>query len=491
MKYYVNNTMNSHRMIRFVLQYMRKRLKLYIYALTLVACFFSCKKEIQIGPPVRTITTSQVFADSADAVAAISGIYSSMINTGGSLGFGDGEITAYCGGSADELVQFGNNADFYTNSLNPLTASTNVFWQSAYPYIYQTNVCIANLQASTAISLATKNQLIGEAKFFRALFYFYLVNMYGDVPLLLTSNYQVNDIAARTPQLQVNQQIIADLIAAQGLLRPDYSISGGQRIRANQAAATALLAREYLYTRDWKDAEAQSTAIISNSTYSIVPNLNNVFLANSPEAILQWQQNTNFGTYNATAEGYNFIAYPGDPPFWFLNQPLLNAFESGDQRRVAWVDSSNFSGTTYYFAYKYKVGPFQAVANAPATEYYMVLRLAEQYLIRAEARAELGEDGAVNDLNVIRNRAGLPNYAGATDKASILTAIYHERQIELFAEWGQRWLDLRRTGQINAVMSTVTPLKSGGSAWQPNQALYPVPYSEISLDHNLTQNPGY
>jgi hypothetical protein len=116
----------------------------------------------------------------------------------------------------------------------------------------------------------------------------------------------------------------------------------------------------------------------------------------------------------------------------------------------------------------------------------MFLRLGEQYLIRAEAEAHLNDNtNAIKDLNIIRNRAGLANYAGATDQTSVLTAIMHERQVELFCEWGNRWFDLKRTGTIDAVLGAEKP------GWQPYIALYPVPLTEIQSNPFLIQNPGY
>ncbi|HEY4197438.1 MAG TPA: RagB/SusD family nutrient uptake outer membrane protein, partial [Mucilaginibacter sp.] len=117
-------------------------------------------------------------------------------------------------------------------------------------------------------------------------------------------------------------------------------------------------------------------------------------------------------------------------------------------------------------------------------------RLAEQYLIRAEARSQEGNvSGAQSDLNVIRNRAGLANTTAST-QTTLLTAILHERQVEMFTEWGHRWLDLKRTGTVDAVMSLVLPAKGGGG-WNPNMALMPLPLGDLQADQNLTQNPGY
>jgi hypothetical protein len=116
----------------------------------------------------------------------------------------------------------------------------------------------------------------------------------------------------------------------------------------------------------------------------------------------------------------------------------------------------------------------------------MVLRLAEQYLIRAEARARLGKvPESQADINAIRSRSGLSNTTAA-DPAALLLAIEKERQVELFSEWGHRWLDLKRTGRADAVLGAEKP-----TDWQPTDALYPIPQNEILSNPLLTQNLGY
>ena len=118
-------------------------------------------------------------------------------------------------------------------------------------------------------------------------------------------------------------------------------------------------------------------------------------------------------------------------------------------------------------------------------------RLAEQYLIRAEAEAESSDPtDAVSDLNIIRARAGLSpsSVTPSSQKSDILAAIMHERQVELFCEWGNRLFDLKRTNTVQSILAT----EKGGPWLQDNHAaLYPIPAGELILDHNLTQNPGY
>ena len=153
------------------------------------------------------------------------------------------------------------------------------------------------------------------------------------------------------------------------------------------------------------------------------------------------------------------------------------------------------SGIVYYYPDKYKSDSF----GAPVTEYEMVLRLGEQYLIRAEAEANGANGGAasaVADLNVIRARAGLPAYSGSMNQDSVLNAIYHERQVELFTEWGHRWFDLKRDSLINSVMGSpgnVFQEKYGPNApnWNPNWQWYPIALGQLQADPKLVQNLSY
>jgi hypothetical protein len=172
-----------------------------------------------------------------------------------------------------------------------------------------------------------------------------------------------------------------------------------------------------------------------------------------------------------------------------LSPQFLNVFEAGDFRRKGgnWVDSVVVGGNTYFYPAKYKA----KITTGSVTEYMMMFRLAEQYLIRAEARAKQNNiSGAQNDLNIIRTRAGLAN-TSANDQPSLLTAISKERQVELFTELGHRWLDLKRTVKVDEVMTIVTPLKGNTNGWKSYQQLYPIPYSDIQMNPRLVQNVGY
>lgn len=444
----------------------------------------SCKKSIEVDKPNHLITTDAVFTDDKTATSAMLGLYSRMMQN--RFYFASGAMTLYPGMSADEILSTFPNPSrdaFSTNSI--LSADgiiRNDIWRFGYFHIYQANAIIEGVDGSSSLSQSVKQQLKGEALFVRAFCHFYLVNLFGPVPLVTTTNYKANAALPRTAVEQVYQQIISDLKQAQVLLKETYPSSG--RVRPNKWAVTALLARVYLYLEDWAQAESEASAVIGSGTYSLVTNLNNVFLAGSTEAIWQLMPVINNTIGNNTHEGFYFI--PGCPscvPDFSLRDTLVNSFEPGDLRKDVWIGTRTINGKTYYFPYKYKQS-----SNYPAaaTEYSMVLRLAEQYLIRSEARAKQNNlSGSLSDLNTIHRRAGLADLSVVT-KDSLLHAIEHERQTELFTEWGHRWLDLKRTGRADAVLSG---LKAPN--WQHSDQLYPIPFQEIRLNPVLTQNPDY
>lgn len=453
----------------------------------------SCKKAIDVGQPRTQLVSTTVFTTNSTAQAAIAGIFSNMVASD-KMYNGQSSISLQQGAAADELVPVilpGNR--FYTNSL---TSQSGYYWKEIYQEMFLINSAIEGLTSTTTLTPAIRNQLLGEVKFARAFIYFYAVNLYGDVPMPLVTDYVTNNTLSRAPQQEVYNQIIQDLKDAQGLL-PDnsYLSSTGtvsvDRVHPNKQSASALLARTYLYQKDWVNAEAMSTLVIGASAYKLEA-INSVFLKTSQEAI--WQLFPTVGGYNnADAASLVIIARPASNSTQFtLDNNLLNTFEPGDARLANWVGTFTapaappLQAVSYKFAFKYKAN----LANAASvTEYPVMLRLAEQYLIRAEARAQQGNiSGAQTDLNAIRTRAALANTTAAT-KDELLTAIVRERRVELFTEMGHRWFDLRRTGKIDAVMSVVTPQKGG--VWNTNQQLIPLPATEIVLNRNLVQNPGY
>ncbi len=462
-------------------------------AISFTSIITGCKKFLEIPPPEAQLVTASVFSNDATATAAILSEYVDM------YGFPQ-QISHKTGLLADEFINY-NSGDQYIYG-NALTPGSDIGpWTDGggfYNRIYRVNTIIENLSSPNGVTAVAKNQLVGEAKFLRAFYHFYLTNCYGAVPLVLSTDYKQNRVIARTQRNEVYVQVIKDLIEAKDLLSDKFvdatdTVETTERVRPTKAASTALLARVYLYNGEWEKAEAAATEVLSNPKFILEQDLNNCFSTTSMEAI--WQLQTPMPASSSdfpTAEALFYISRLGSEPGGggasvSLSNWLLSSFEPGDFRRRKWVIDTVVSGTTYSYPFKYKG------ASSLVTYYSTVLRLAEQYLIRAEARANQGKfSDAISDLDLIRSRAGLPEYSGPLDdKDSILTSIYHERQVEFFTEWGHRWFDLIRTGKANEVMSVITPLKNGTWNNDGHQQLMPVPLSEIQKDPNLIQNSGY
>ena len=471
----------------------KSRLRFKIFAILLLSfCLMtSCKKLVEVGPPNSSLVTTSVFSSDETAIAAQLAVYAILAPGNEGIIAGFEQYTAI---SSDELTNYATDQlhlDLYRNTLNAQNdGGLNGNWGALYNYIYQENAILENVQGSAGMSNRVKQLMIGEALFMRAYFYFQLVNFFGDVPLVISTDYTKNSSLPRTPAADVYTQIVTDLKTAQGLLSPGYldasdNTGAGDRVRPTTWAADALLARVYLYMGEWSLSSQQASLVIADSAqYSLVSDLTQVFLMNSNEAI--WQLMPGPGIFAVQGGTYILVGPPGPAKgqTFTISPQLLQAFEPNDNRQSVWIGNFSQGGNTWYYPYKYRSGP----TSTSLTEYSMVLRLAELYLIRAEAEAQENDlTDAANDLNIIRNRAGLPNTA-AVSQSDFLTAIAHERQVELFTE-EHRWFDLKRTGTVNSVMDTVAPQK--GAGWNSYQQLYPLAIPDLQLNPNLVQNPGY
>lgn len=472
--------------------------KALLVAVLISISITGCKKLVEVNSPVTSTSANLVFSSDATAAAVLTGIYANMSRPGiNDISAGPRSLSYFGALSSDEMklypLAISRDVLYYTNALSAVTINDG-FWESFYPQIFIANSAIEGLNKATGLTSTVKSQLLGEAKFLRAFFYFYLVNLYGDVPLVVSTDYQVNSKMPRTLKTEVWAQITADLKDAQGLLSDNY-LSGdiysttGDRVRPTKWAASALLSRAYLYQQKWTEAQTAATTVIANTAMYDTVSLNDVFLGNSKEAIWQLQPvNVGWNTEDAKLFIIPSTGPSGDNPV-YLSNFLLNSFENGDNRKTSWIDSVIVGGTTYYYPYKYK----SATLNDPVSEYQMVLRLGEVYLNRAEARAQQNNlAGAIADLDVIRKRAGLPLIANTNpgiSQSALIDKILHERQVELFSEWGHRWLDLKRTGIVDAVMSVVTSQKGGtwNTAWQ----WYPISQDQLNKNPFLKQNDGY
>lgn len=465
----------------------------YVFILILIAGV-SCEKFLDVGNPQDMIAAAYVYESNTSAAAAMTSVYYDLVQKGG-FTQGISGISIGCGAAADELDVFPNTVlrEFYTNTVS--VGSGGGYWSSLYKSIYRANAVIEGLKNGKSLSSKVRQHLIGEAKFVRAFCYFYLVNLYGNVPILTSPDYRENQDKERQPSSIVYDQILNDLRESEQFLSEDYlnadvlSVTT-ERLRPNKWVAKALLARVYLYLGNWVNAVEKSNEIIQrNDLFDTVP-LNDVFVRNSKESIWQLQSSYNNpdANYWGTFDGRAFILETPpnelENPVW-LSRSLFATFELSDKRRSSWINVYTLGTDVYHYSFKYK----QNKPDVTPSEYLTVFRLSEMYLVRGEAKARLGEiNGARADLNIIRNRAGLHPVL-SSDPNTIIDSILHERRVELFAEWGHRWLDLKRTGLIDKVMLKAVVDKGG--VWNSNKALFPLPERDILLNPNLKQNDGY
>lgn len=470
-----------------------KLLTLFIAACTLLFIGGGCKKFANVEPASNIFGAAEVFSSDATLSSGIAGMYSTAL-----FNYGDQFQTdqALCPGLlADELEVVGTNLtyeQFYKNAIIANNASINSYWTGMYKVIYTANTIMEGIAVNKEnISPGLDSLAKGESLFMRAFCHFNLVNWFGDVPLVLTSDAKANNRAFKTPTAEIMQKVIEDLKTAKTLLRKNYSATANNnRIRPNKFAATALLARAYLYTNQWALAEAEASSVIGETTlYQLLPkaDIGKVFYLNSLESIWQMSNTSTTGlsSYRGhTALGSFFLNTT--VPTIAMTADLKNAFESTtDARIAAWTRNVTYTignvTETKTVPNKYK----NQFSNTTSTaESFSFLRVAEQYLIRAEARAQLNQLGtAADDLNTIRNRAGIGN-TSATTKENLLLAIERERRVELFTEIGHRWYDLKRTGRASQVLGT----KPG---WSDSRLLFPIPAIELLNNTNLVQNDGY
>ncbi|WP_400263555.1 RagB/SusD family nutrient uptake outer membrane protein [Sphingobacterium sp. SG20118] len=378
----------------------------------------------------------------------------------------------------------------YTSS----SGSFGALWSHWYKAIGRATQSIELTESTEIEDAAYKSRLIGEAKFLRALNYFYLVRGWGDVPI------QEQDLIIRAPKAEVYAYIIKDLKEAIEALPIKSAYAPKDLGRATKGAAQALLSKVYLYNENWTEAYNSAKEVINSGQYGLESKYEVLWRAsseNGTESIFEFQ-----GRGEAIAHGvHQYSEVQGARGItgwgWGFNTPsenLLNAFnaEKDDIRRDATII---FRGETLYDGRLVGTGVENPMYNEKAyssanagagdgDKNVRYLRLGEVYLILAEAANEMGNTAeATSALNTIRNRVKLPNTTAST-QADLRKAIWKERRLELAFEH-DRWFDLVRTKQAPEAM------KVDGKTFTEKHYLFPIPYEQLTQTPDMVKNPGY
>ncbi|MCB0628300.1 MAG: RagB/SusD family nutrient uptake outer membrane protein [Saprospiraceae bacterium] len=439
-----------------------KKIKAYLYLLVLAMFFQACDGiNLEEGlDPINSIPANGAINNIKSATAAVIGIYDALQanHTDGMLFLAQ----IY----SDEAVFTGTfPTRFEFNNLNVQTSnSTNdgVF-TNFYVVINNANNVIELLPEVDDPGLTPEvvNSFLGEARMARALSYFYLTEYYGDVPLILTPTREVTAEALNVPnsrQADVYTQIIDDLKFAES------NITQTNTKRFTSQAASAMLARAYLYQQDWSNALAQAQKALGTdfdlSDYAYLT-----------DEIMY------LGFTTADGNVLNFWYGPAELGGRHDVEPsakYMAAFEEGDTRAAMSFDNS-LTRATVPFCVKYD--DFSAGISGTGTDPVMLFRYAEQLLIAAEAAAEMGDFTAASGyINQVRARAGLGDVTLTAD--NYVDMILHERMVELGLEGPHRYFDLRRRGKAADEIP----------GYQTCNDIWPIPQRDIDRNPNLEQN---
>ncbi len=427
------------------------------------------------------------------------GQYYSSLHIIGELRSDNTEITNPAAGADQQAV------DDFTNV--PVTSISSNTWNAHYQGIQAANILIDRINGVT-MDANLKNRYIGEAKFLRALMYFNLVRIYGDVPLVVSviNNPQEGYTYGRSSSQQVYEQIIADLTEAEAALPFTYPTA--DMGRATKGAAMALLGKVYLTRKDWSLAAEKLRQVIESAgqtNYRLMDNYADVFgpaNENNAESIFEVQfkggsngEGSPFSNQFAPIGSGTAVVPVGNPLGQNIpTDELFQAYQEGDLRRAVSMDTSyvlNGNTVRHNYIKKYQSTP---AAYLDSDVNWIVLRYADVLLMYAEALNEQGfvaNGPAFDYLNQIRTRAGLPEYSAVNEdpslqidsQAKFRLAVENERRFELAFE-GHRWFDLVRTDRAMELMAS--------KGMQAHQALFPIPQSQIDINPGvMTQNPGY
>lgn len=453
---------------------MKKKLLIFVVLLTVIS-FTSCKKFLDVQPE-SSISTDNFYKNDKEVGAGVVSCYDglqSLYNIAYILTEirSDNTTTLLHEGDYELLDHFKDG---------PSNSVTAQYWKISYSTIFRTNNILANI--SNVSNAGLKQQYTGEVLFIRALNYFNLVRLFGDVPLITQVIYgEDNDQFGKTPSDVVYDTIISDFQRAANLLPKSYSSNDFGR--ATKGSAIGMLAKVFLTLHHYTEAKPLLEDLINGGyDYDLMTNYYDVFYTEMNSEILfavRYKENTAEGeTFSSEMTSVGASVRGNNP-----TQSLLAEYDSSDSIR--------YKVSVYNDSHDLLCGKYLSDSD-PAGNDWIVLRYADVLLMYAEVTNEINgptQEG-IDAINQVRTRAGLGTFSVSDfTKDSFRLAIYKERRVELAFE-DQRWYDLLRTGQVDSVMTAHG--QQEGFTYESYRQLYPIPQREIDVsDGVLTQNPGY
>ncbi|MBK7009187.1 MAG: RagB/SusD family nutrient uptake outer membrane protein [Saprospiraceae bacterium] len=471
-----------------------------IYLIIISGILFSCQGILD-KEPIATLDAGSFFKTEADAIQAINAAYGPLMFNNENNNF----YWAFSTITSDEAITGGDGSrpglvemDAFT--YTPRTEEFNTFWKVNYEGITQCNVVLANLDKAE-MTEAKRNEIKGEALFLRSYYYFLLSQVFGDVPLFTSLVAPENLKVAKTATSVVLAQIYSDCDEAAGYLPSSRPMA--QLGRATKGAALALAAKTALYQKEYNRVIEKTGQLKALNVYSLMADYRDNFkksTQNNVESVWEIQHtNLQLGLGNFLNQWWMSKKLAGYG-FAEAREELVKAYEIDDPRRKFTIAMNNedYFGVVYknsfsstrYSPIKYLQNPAEVTQPADGDINYTAIRYAEVLLWEAEALNELGRvaEAAIPLEEVrsrARNQAGNPTTAlpkiSTTDIAEMRAAIRHERQVELAFEL-HRFFDLVRWGIAGDLLPGFVKDK---------HERFPLPQTEIDLNANLLQNPGY
>ncbi len=474
------------------------------YILAFVVILSSCKKSFLELSPVSNANANAVFKTRSDFDLAVNAAYATLYTIyapKGAMSF-TGELMSD-NVTVSTLAISGSFTIVDQQAFRDYTVASNNsgvynFWVDYYTSLYQVNIVLDKIVGAD-LDEAYKKQIIAEMKFLRALYYFNMVQMWGDLPLVTKPIIGEEAYAMkRSPKADVYNLIVEDLTAAAAdLAEPGSEPAKG---RASKGAAKTLLGKVYLTMGDKAKAAQTLKEVVDNyggSKYDLLPGFGSLWgntsaHKNTKESIFEIQYlggaANPYSTYwsaFAPFENFSITKYGGGMNM--VTDDLYNEYENGDTRRdVSFFTGYDKGGVFVPIKFNKKwvdlTAPLDGGVEA-SNNNFMILRYADVLLLLTEAT------GDPQYMNRVRARAGLPLFGSAgypsAKYPTIELAVEHERRMEFALEF-QRWFDLKRTGRAVAVLS------AKGKAVNNDKLLLPVPQYALGQNPNLgPQNPGY
>lgn len=445
--------------------------------LSVLTTCISCEKMLEVDMPTNQINSDQIFENIQTANAALSGLYAGLYDnsplsgdqTGRILGLYTDELNYYQATSNTGIIEI------YQNTLIDSNPLVNNYWTNAYQKIYMSNAILEGVENSTALPSAEKERLRGEALAIRSILFFYLQQVYGNIPYPVTTNYMINQSIEKTPTAEVLQRIESDLKEAVPMLTDSYR--NVERIFLNRKSAQLFLAKVLMIQKKWNEAEIVLKEIRQSSLYAFQNDITKVFEKSGTHIIWQLKPKNNTDPVKEMSSYYFANAAPLNAA---LTPAFYNIFDASDKRKLNWITPVTVGSNTWYRVNKYK----NTTNNT--TEYSIILRLEEVYLLLAEALAQQDKTSeALPLINAIRQRANISVLTLPLTKEALLSEILLENRKEFFTEFGHRFMDLKRNNQLTILSGVKTNWKTFHQVW-------PIPQKELLLNNKLNpQNEGY